>query len=581
MDELFRFVLLRPAVATPPAEVRALEPTFSRPGASLATLRDEANAFVRSTHFVADASQLRYGALARTIAASIQDGPKARSSLAKAVEVQSGDSLEEIVRAQAFDEEESKVVDSLVAAKVLSDSAGADAPGLAQQARGYDAIRRAAAADDDEPIGLRPLGISLPAVDRAAPSSPTASPPEEPQGQPSPKVGVAELEAAIQALASLPASSFHVEQSSGAGAAAAAALSDRVEALERLGDKESPPTGRGMAPPTSRSWMLRRSAIAELPQVAVKATEHLGLSLDAHDLPTMLTRLDDARQAQMVAESIKTVPDPGRLNRVGIDWEALLPSNDYVGRPSEPPPSGHGSVRPAGVGDLLMVRQHVLRYEGGEVAHIENVLKTEHLERDTRRLDRTETSIVQETENTSEEERDQQTTDRFSLKRETTDTIKEDTSLKAGLAVDAKYGPFVEVKANADFSSSTSAESSVHQATEFSKDVVNRSVSKVVERVLERRSITTISEFEEKYTHGFDNTNGSGNVSGVYQWVDKVLQAQTFNYGKRLLLDVTVPEPGTNFVLAQTNADDESRTLTKPPPFTLRADQINEGNYRI
>lgn len=59
------------------------------------------------------------------------------------------------------------------------------------------------------------------------------------------------------------------------------------------------------------------------------------------------------------------------------------------------------------------------------------------------------------------------------------------------------------------------------------------------------------------------------------------MQAQVYNYGKRLLFDVTVPEPGTNFILAQAGAHQEAQSLVKPLPFTLTADQINEGNYAI
>jgi hypothetical protein len=137
----------------------------------------------------------------------------------------------------------------------------------------------------------------------------------------------------------------------------------------------------------------------------------------------------------------------------------------------------------------------------------------------------------------------------------------------------------VQVKANADYSTATSTESSVKQATEFSKDVVSRSVSKLTERVLERRTVTTISEFEEKYGHGFDNTSGTGHITGYYQWLDKVLQAQVYNYGKRLLFDVTVPEPGTNYIILQTSAQKAQAPLDKPPAFTATALDINEGNY--
>src|SRR5439155_5160540 len=136
-------------------------------------------------------------------------------------------------------------------------------------------------------------------------------------------------------------------------------------------------------------------------------------------------------------------------------------------------------------------------------------------------------------------------------------------------SVDAKYGPTVEVKMNTDVATSVSTESSARQASEFSKDVVERSVSKLVERILERRTVTTITEFEEKYSHGFDNTTGAGHITGYYQWLDKVSEAQVYNYGKRLLFDVTVPEPATNFILAQTSATNVAQALEKPPVFTL------------
>jgi hypothetical protein len=54
-----------------------------------------------------------------------------------------------------------------------------------------------------------------------------------------------------------------------------------------------------------------------------------------------------------------------------------------------------------------------------------------------------------------------------------------------------------------------------------------------------------------------------------------------YNYGKRMLFDVTLPEPATEYILLQANAADQTISgIEKPQPFTLTADQINEGNYR-
>src|SRR5205085_116608 len=130
--------------------------------------------------------------------------------------------------------------------------------------------------------------------------------------------------------------------------------------------------------------------------------------------------------------------------------------------------------------------------------HIENILRTEKMSRDTRRLDRTEQTVTTEITTDKEEERDTQSTDRFSLKRETDSTVKTDAQLKAGLSVDAKYGPMVEVKADIQGSYQHQTEDVTKQSTEYSKDVVARSVSKLVTKVRQLQTTITLQEFEEK-----------------------------------------------------------------------------------
>ena len=262
-------------------------------------------------------------------------------------------------------------------------------------------------------------------------------------------------------------------------------------------------TTASVAAASTKPWLLSASAIAKLPAAVRKTLAEHGANPQAQPLPQVMETLNTAKAPLELL--LVDMSEAVELSQFGNAVAAVTPA-DYIGEPTSALPALPGNIRPAGIGDLLMVKQHTLRYEGGELAHVENILKSEHLSRDTRRLERTETTVLQETETTKEETRDTQTTDRFSLNRETSNTIKTDSSLKAGLSVDAKYGPFVEVKANADFSTSVSTESAEKQATQFSKDVVERSTSKLVERVLERRSVTTITEFEEKYSHGFDNS---------------------------------------------------------------------------
>lgn len=242
-------------------------------------------------------------------------------------------------------------------------------------------------------------------------------------------------------------------------------------------------------------------------------------------------------------------------------------------------PSTHGSVAPAGVADLLVVRQQLVGYEGADVAHIENVLRGEKKEREHTRREMAEELLFQEIESTAEEERELASTDRFEMSRETSEVIKEEASVKAGLSLTGKYGPVVEFSVSAEAGLSASRESAVQSAASFSKEVTARSATRISERVLKRTSLKLVNEITERNLHGIDNTAGGAHISGVYQWVNKVYQAQMFNYGLRTLYDFMVPEPGAWLARAMQEAHAGLVEIEKPAPFTLRPDQISEHNY--
>ncbi len=238
-----------------------------------------------------------------------------------------------------------------------------------------------------------------------------------------------------------------------------------------------------------------------------------------------------------------------------------------------------GDVAPAGVSDLLVVRQQLTGYEAVDVAHIENVLKGERKLREHVLRQETELTTVRETEVSKTEERELETTDRFEMTRETSQTIKEDVSVKAGLNISGKYGPTVEFAAGAEGSFTRSKEEATKSATTFSQDVTERSSRKIAERVLERTTLRITTETTEKNNHELDNVRGDKHISGVYQWVTKVYQAQMFNYGLRAMFDFMVPEPAAFLVEAMRQAHASTMSLTKPPDFTLTPNQISESNY--
>jgi len=274
---------------------------------------------------------------------------------------------------------------------------------------------------------------------------------------------------------------------------------------------------------------------------------------------TRLSRLIDL--IERVAAQDLSLNDPGALSAALLKT-LLLPPAVFPIRTDLP--------RPVGVGDLLVVRQHIKRYELGEIANIENILRGESRKKSTKHdltLDRT---TVTEIDKTTETTTELSTTERFELQTESENTVKEDINARAGMSVSAKYGS-VELNANADAAYALSKSQSAKASTDHAKDVTSRAATKVTERVRQQVTTRTIETFEEFEDHGFDNTNGTKNVSGVYQWVNKVYEAQVFNYGRRLLFDLMVPEPAA-FVTDAMGMTNQKAVIKPPEPFVLIVD---------
>jgi hypothetical protein len=200
---------------------------------------------------------------------------------------------------------------------------------------------------------------------------------------------------------------------------------------------------------------------------------------------------------QKIAEQI-----PLSLSSVGLTTTVSLP------KPEPGSPAARG-IRPLGIGDLQVVQEELLRYEAGEVAHIENILKSEHKTRIHKRLTESEETFVIETEDIKETEKDLQSTERFELQKEAQKTIESEMSIDAGVSVTGSYGP-VSVTAHADFAYTQSTSESNKSASSYAKEITERSIEKLVQRTREERTLRTLERIEEINEHGFDNSNGSG-----------------------------------------------------------------------
>jgi hypothetical protein len=216
-----------------------------------------------------------------------------------------------------------------------------------------------------------------------------------------------------------------------------------------------------------------------------------------------------------------------------------------------------------GMAPLYVVETKLLKYDKGEVAHIENVLAGETKKRNLRVLNRVEQLVATDDETTVVAEKDSQTTDKYELSQEVDSNQKEDMKLDTGVKVTADLGS-VNIAASADFSYANSAESTHKVASNQARETINKAVNSITSRTRTQRSVTTINESEEKNEHALENKNPKTNIAGIYRWLDKFYLAELKCYGVRKMLEFSVPEPAAFYLYAAANKKTADVAVTKP-----------------
>ena len=209
-------------------------------------------------------------------------------------------------------------------------------------------------------------------------------------------------------------------------------------------------------------------------------------------------------------------------------------------------PLSVGEMRPPTVGDLILVEQELRRYEPSELAAIETVMRGERREHTTRNLARTTQTTTTETSSEQEETSSVSTDERFQLSSQSQTTAAQSFGLDVGVSVSGKFGP-VQMGATVNASYDTSKSTTDSSAQEYAKTVTEEATKRVANSIKETSSLTILTETQDTSLRGFNNEDGTTHINGMYRWLDKVYEAKLLNYGRRLMLSLTVPEPSVYY----------------------------------
>ena len=606
MYSLFRFTVLRSPEAIETSHTIVLQPSevlhrdllaalaSKEPAANL---KKTADLFVGSPSFIADPASLKSFKPLSALNESLGE-PSDGSSLAEEVATAFDQAPHKVVADVGFRADKVQLHDSLIALKLLSESPVDVAP-MILFARLINLVERVAVDDpslgDADAVALifsRPLVLPADLVPLPQSLEQLHQSDADYARQAEQDRALMErsdaLEDAAHRLAASEGSQFEAGDSpSHSIASAVGSFFDR-----KLGDgspaslaASAAHSGQFLAP-----QRLSAAAIAVFPTAVRNVLSQVGVDLKTTAVPEAVGRTwaELRRIAPQVLEArsrLRTKAPP-TISRLGLDFfesgeiDGALRSLGKSGIVDVSLPQTHGTIRPVGVADLLVVKYHVVRYELGEIAYIENVLKGEVFKREVSRRETIDETTVLETETTKEEERDLQSTERFELSQETQNTLQMDGKLQPGSTASPAYGPALQFQSNNQNPVSGSQTQSQRQASTYARDVTNRSASRVSERIRSQVTRTVKREMEEKTEHKFENGDtATDHVVGVYQWIEKVHSAQVFNYGRRLFYDIVVPEPAAFMLKAVGSSTPAGQTITKPQPFPFDVSQVHDWNY--
>ncbi|HOT98933.1 MAG: hypothetical protein A4E45_00983 [Methanosaeta sp. PtaB.Bin039] len=601
MEDLFRFFLVRPATKVGPDAMLHME----QPTDFIAQLRDarsnvNANRVMRdlaqrfvSNGYADSVDKLRLGAKLQSLGKKLADVPADQlnaSTVKQAVVDAFGAAVAKVVVLDDFVKDRGAAWDAIIAIKLVRSEHGRPLVTIVHAIRLMGLIERLA----EDPASLNRPGavkallerpIALPAEVFPLPPTPVDKPAGPPPDTSREEVLKAthkearQIRAALDELAFLEPRALNEDSLQGPDP-----VPVPMAAVARRGSSGA------FTPPAAphKLFTLKPEVAQKLSAGTTAAIKNIGLTptetrIDrlAHKLETRLGHmLETIAELEMPERRKNVVSVGGTL--IQQPPVTIFPAPQAMPAPDTSQlavPDTHGNIQPVGVADLLIVKQELKRYQVRELAHIENVLMGERKEREHKRATTTEEIIVSETERTTEEERELESTERFEMKHESEETIREDARLEAGLKISGKYGLAVEFETYANGSISDSRQRSTRHASEYASEVTNRASSKITERFRQQVTRRILRQVEETNRHLLDNVNGPEHISGLYQWVEKVYEAQVFNYGLRTLYDITVPEPASLLIAALKKNITEGEGLEKPADLTITPNQLTEFNY--
>ena len=296
-------------------------------------------------------------------------------------------------------------------------------------------------------------------------------------------------------------------------------------AIERAGPSDTPPPYALPVPNATPDAAERRYRF----QPAADLGQRFRLANDA-----LMHELDEAQVGNAGQSPYQLLDEVRRQMAAVVLAAARLPL------PVLAPAGARLGIRPVGVADLRVVRQTLLGYEKGALAHIDNMVDGESRELRHTELQRTEEGLSDYAERYAEQYREQQDSERLDMGRFAYQAARESQDSNSSVTISGTMGD-VTVQSSTFMGASRGRDETAGEDQRRSREIVERALQITSERVGQYRWRNAIAEVTETSIH--KQKAHCGHLVAQYRWVDKVYQAQVYNIGARAMYEAMVPAP--------------------------------------
>lgn len=236
-----------------------------------------------------------------------------------------------------------------------------------------------------------------------------------------------------------------------------------------------------------------------------------------------------------------------------------------------------GYISLLGIGELLVIKQHLAGYEKGEVAYVENVMMHQLKTNTDKKVEEQRFIYKEKTTTTDSEDEELINSEDYNIGQEIgTLAAKDNETFTYDPNITKTFSNTSEVLTGG-WTLTLPTKDLVKNLLQYVRNLTGRASHHLQQKIASRYEQSSLIRKTSIAVNTIDNLANDVIIRGIYRWVNKVFSTSLINYGRRLIVEFGVPDPA-----ASCRESDIIYNIPVPPkslPPAFSYGDITRDNY--